>query len=110
MWMLLLNPVTARAEYRESLYCAETREALVAFVERERAPEPYEDEGYTKVFKKGSPLEYFNHPDEHEGPRLGDFRYIGTVEDWKIAAAHKYESMLQRLNRVSETGEIKTHE
>lgn len=88
MYLLYLNPMRDRTEARRLVARAETREALMAFVEREIA-EPYIDAGerrithetdmiaqmagglvdehipgwrWQKTFRKGGPLEWFNPP------------------------------------------------
>ena len=60
---LVLNPVTARAEYLAAVATARTLEALQAWEAQQRAAEPYDDEhGYHCVYAKDSPLARFNPP------------------------------------------------
>lgn len=75
MFVLLANPMRDRCEVVRPVARASTREALIAFIARERV-EHYVDEfpgghgnelersyAFHKVFRKGGPLEWFNMPD-----------------------------------------------
>ena len=67
MWILYLNDMRfPKIEMTVAVARANTREALVAFLERERV-ESYRDERddglhWGKVHRKGGPLEWFNRP------------------------------------------------
>jgi hypothetical protein len=73
MWVLQLNSIYSRCEEREILFRAETREELIAFLNREKV-EPYTESGpggygneggvceFNKSYRKGGPLENFNPP------------------------------------------------
>lgn len=81
---------------------AETKEALLAFVEAEKV-EPWVDENpgmanlnmtfrYYKVFRKGGPLEWFNGPDERS------FVEIDTPEEHaEKARQHRIAQLLTLL-------------
>ncbi len=61
MWILNLSNMTW-PKFENSLQAVawvDTREELEAFVERERV-ENYQDDGFSKNFRKGGPLEMFN--------------------------------------------------
>ncbi|KKL91237.1 hypothetical protein LCGC14_1896700 [marine sediment metagenome] len=72
IWALALNPMRGQVEERVPIARANTKEALQRFLEQEKVEE-YDDVGdnschpgqphtYTKVFRKGGPLEWFNWP------------------------------------------------
>ena len=61
MYFLCLNLMRGRAEETRILACAETRDALVVFMDRERV-EPYRDGQWLKTFRRGGPLEWYNPP------------------------------------------------
>ena len=70
VFALHLNPVTARCEDTCMVAASDDRDKLIAWYESQLAEKPYRDEdGYLKVFAKGSPLEMFNpiHESEFEG-------------------------------------------
>jgi hypothetical protein len=64
VYVLYLNPMSAHTEAKEA--------KLIAYYNSEKAPEPYSEEGaptfechgdshtWNKIFKKGSPLEWYN--------------------------------------------------
>ncbi len=66
MFILILNHMRDRIEACSPRACAETKEAIEAFLARETAPAVYDDveDGHTwrKTFKKGSQLEWMNPP------------------------------------------------
>jgi hypothetical protein len=62
VWILQLNDMRdARVEWMTPVCCADSREELEAFVEREKV-EPYKDGTWGKSFRQGGPLEWFNQP------------------------------------------------
>lgn len=86
MWILVLNDMrSSNVEIIGPVARAETREALEAFVERERV-EGYRDGKWGKTFRKDGPLEWFNPPWAHERSR--HFVDVGTLED-QIAEASR---------------------
>jgi hypothetical protein len=94
MFVLTLNDMRD-AHYEDlSLVCtAPTKEELEAFLEREKV-EPYKGEGpntyrgsieYSKTFREGGPLEWFNSPSSvipciHEVVTIDEF--IGQAADY----------------------------
>ncbi len=106
MWVLYLNPMRDRTEARHPICRAETREALEAFLARETV-EPYTDEEpdlyfpsgvkrWSKVFRKGGPIEWYNPPfSAGEGPID-----IGTVEDFLVFMREKWEREYLALMKV----------
>ena len=69
IYRLILNPVTANYESTNLLAIAASEEELEEWYKGELAEEKYIDNGYTKSFKKGSPLEMYNPVEfgEHTG-------------------------------------------
>lgn len=90
MWILQLNSIFDRAEERTPLTRAETREELIAFVQRETV-EPYIETGpggygngggvciFNKCFRKGGMLENFNPPAGPEDPSC--YINVRTIEE-----------------------------
>jgi hypothetical protein len=85
MWVLQLNSIYEKAESRDILFRAETKEELIAFVVRESV-EAYVDVEenspkytYTKRFRKGGPLEGFNPPDSINDPSC--YVNVRTLEE-----------------------------
>ena len=70
VWKLIMNPMMGRTEENRLVALSYDRQTLIDWMEAEKAPEPYYDEGpsffhggnleYYKVFKKDGPLEWFN--------------------------------------------------
>ena len=75
LFKLVLNPMTCRCE--EEIVCAISDDInrLKEFLKGEFEKEPYDDSGYRKVFKKGSPLEWYN-------PHRGGLRQNTISEEW----------------------------
>ena len=67
-WVLFMNDMRfPQIENHDVVCMAETREELIALLERERV-EPYKDDKWCKVHTKGGPLEWMNSlDDEHNG-------------------------------------------
>ncbi len=66
LWILQLTDKRRLCAPKMYPICkAKTKEALIAFVEREKC-EPYVDGGLGKVFKKGGPLEWFYAPESDD--------------------------------------------
>lgn len=97
-----------RDEHYENSYriaaWAETKEALLAFVEAEKV-EPWVDENpsmvnlngtfmYSKVFRKGGPLEWFNGPDHRS------FIEIDSPEEHAEKARQQRTAQLLTLLKV----------
>lgn len=104
MYILQLNPMTDKYERLSAVACAETAEALSAFVESERV-EPYSDGdglnmcggALTKYFRKGGPLEFFNPPD-----REGCIVDVGTEDDWAERARESYRAQMRQLHKPND--------
>lgn len=96
MWALRLNPMTDRAERVDIVAIADTREALERLLENESVPN-YKDGGYSKNFRQGGPLEWFN-------PPLGGQAWIdvdaiidvGTADQWAQRARDQFHEMERR--------------
>lgn len=69
---LLLNPMTDRTEATRLVAIAEYRSEIESLLRDERV-EPYKDDNWHKVYRKGGPLEWYNAPD-------GIFTELGIVE------------------------------
>ena len=92
MFVLMANPMRDRFEVLRPVARGSTREALIAFIARERV-EHYVDEfpgghgnelernyAFHKVFRKGGPLEWFNMPDINAAIGLAQMRkYPGEL-------------------------------
>jgi len=88
MWLLRLNNMQNHTEDATIVAWAETKEALEAFIARERV-EPYDDGGentfsgstcaWRKSFRKGGPLQWFNPLETSYGAPA--FSNVGTLED-----------------------------
>jgi hypothetical protein len=105
MWILRLNDM--RDDHFESLrpaFRAETREALVALVERETVPGGYttHDGRWGKTFRAGGPLEWYNPPSPSFGEpcpgvvcipsQPGNLVFVGSREDWLEQAGRAYDA------------------
>lgn len=79
MWVLCLNDMRSpKIEILQPVARAETKEALKAFLDREKV-EGYKDGQWGKGYRAGGPLEWFNAPydsDEHH-----HFVQIGSQQD-----------------------------
>lgn len=120
-WILILNDMRGRCEDMRPVARAETKEALVAFMERER--EPWEDTGekhqlhdtdsearvrgpfveripsyrWNKTFRKGGPLEWFNPP---FGDSPENFWNVGTEEDFAEQGRQAYRNKILPILEV----------
>lgn len=93
MYMLRLNRMTdAKCEWMTDVAYADTKEQLLAFLDRERV-EYYQDDQWGKVYRKGGPLEWFNPPTFDEE----SFVEIMTPEQWM----QRYYARLEGLMRVT---------
>lgn len=73
VFILHLNPVTDRCESTRIVAVSDDRNKLIDWYKSQRAEKPYrDDDGYLKVFRKGSSLEMFNpiKEDEFEGRNI----------------------------------------
>lgn len=81
LFAIHLNPVTARCEDTIMVAASGDHDKLIAWYESQLVEKPYRDEdGYYKVFAKGSPLEMFNPADISEIGR-NDFGH-GIEQAW----------------------------
>jgi hypothetical protein len=121
MFVLLLNDMrSGRIEDLTPVARAETKEELLALLEREKVEE-YTDEGdhvnsedhsfgisrsvstgyrYGKTYRKGGPLEWYNPPwevrtDQH-------FRNVGTREDWMKNAGMEFDENVGTVPTVDD--------
>ena len=96
MWVLLLNNMMAsQIEILTPIVRAETKEALQAYLDREKV-ECYRDGQWGKSFRQGGPLEWYNPPfDERES-----FVFVGTREDWAEQAAADWDAKVGALLSV----------
>ncbi len=78
IYYLVMNPVTDRAETGRITAASFYKESLINFYNNEFT-EPYDDDRFRKVFKKGGPLEWFNPLWTLEN--LDSFGH-GLKEDW----------------------------
>lgn len=107
-WLLQMNHMRGRTEDMVYICYAETKEELVELLEKERV-ETYQTEGenlysglktkWTKVFRKGGPLEWMNPPGEN---RQDNFIDIGTEEDWENRARLDYNNLLMSIPAIDQ--------
>jgi hypothetical protein len=122
-WVLILNDMRGRCEDMRPVARAETKEALLAFLEHERV-EPYKDDGmhtivhdtdtlaqmaggpvvekipqyyWNKTFRKGGPLEWFNPP---WGDSPENFVNAGTRDDHARRAAERFDRDIAQIPAV----------
>lgn len=101
MWVLQLNPMTANAERVVPVAGADTREALEAFLNLQLAEQPYQDGQWSKVFRQGSPLEWYNPPfGDQAFIHVPAFVDIGTEEDWAREAVEQYRAFRMEVYLV----------
>lgn len=84
VWILYLNDMrSAQVENVQPVARAESVEALMEFLARERVPSYLESHGYGhwgKNYRKGGPLEWFNPP--HDWDNAAHFRHLPRVVDY----------------------------
>lgn len=99
MWVLLLNDMRhAHIEQLTPVARAETKEQLIAFLQRETV-EPYQDDHWSKTFKKGGPLEWFNPPWSNEPEHYQD---VQSEDEWAEAARRRYRNTILCIPKVGE--------
>ena len=81
VYKLILNPMTDRAESRSLVAVSTDYEKLVQWYSSQKATEPYRDGQWYKVFKQGSPLEWFNPVFSLELNNLALFGH-GIADEW----------------------------
>jgi len=105
MFLLQLNPMTDRAQAIVAVLVASTREAIETYM-KDCEVEPYTDEGYHKVYRMGSLLEWFNppHPNGKVGIGHPSIIALGTEDEFAARAAAEarasYRSLLGRVANV----------
>jgi len=93
MWILQLNPMTGQAENVVPVVRAESREALEAFMVAESGP-MYMDGRWSKCFKQGGLLEWFNPPfGDQAFINVPCFVDIGTEDDWAARARERFQQI-----------------
>ena len=97
MWILQLNPMQGNAEQVSPVAYAETKEALILLLKRERT-EPYQDGQWHKCFRRGV-LEWFNDPGPNMEPWIGvqAFVDVGTEADWMRQASEEFQRLRSKL-------------
>lgn len=120
MWVLALNDMrSSKFEYIQPVFRAETKEALKAFVESHKVEhyttnntrvlnhttdqmagmtEVNDNYKFSKGFKFGGPLEWFNAPDEHN--ESGHYLDVGTEEDWMLTAKEEFKKQILTITEV----------
>lgn len=94
-YVIVLNPMRGAAEDLRPVAAFSELEEALAFYKGCLAPEPWTDDSkevedcygqkhdYTKAFRKGSPLEWFNEPFQVDfQERYSDAMGAGIVEHW----------------------------
>ena len=91
MWVLQLNDMrTPKVEMLSSVARAETKEELESFLESQKV-DSYEDEEYTKSFKKGGLLEWCNKPLSH---------HTGTFVDMDLWRKEWWEKNIMPIPEI----------
>ncbi len=110
IWALCLNPMRGQAEERVPVARATTKEALERFLAQEKV-EPYQDVDdnsnfpdrpytYTKYYRQGGPLEWFNEPTQPE-PTGNHFQQVPSEDDYVNVARTEWEQRIGFLPDVS---------
>lgn len=81
IYKLILNPMYDRAETRRLVAISTEYDRLVSWYRSQFVDDPYSENGYYKVFKKGSPLEYFNEAGSLNLNDGGSFGH-GIFDEW----------------------------
>lgn len=101
VWKLILNPMTRNTGDSELIAWSDDKDKLMDFYNDHKV-EPYKEEGHAsfechgnshtwrKVFKKGSPLEWYNPFDSEDGSP--NYYGQGLTSEWVN------EHMLDRIN------------
>jgi len=81
VYKLILNPMTANAEAGELVAASTDYQKLVDWYNSQKAPEPWRDGQWNKVFAEGSPLEWHNPADNLELNAPDIFNH-GIRDEW----------------------------
>lgn len=104
-WILYLNDMrSSKCEVLTKVCRADTREELVALLERESV-EMYRDGGWVKTLRKGGPLEWFNAPYSFDDDRHFvevDFAIDERVAMYRDQLKAEINSMLRGTPAVDE--------
>lgn len=95
MFVLFLNHMTGSYENSVAIARAGSREALEALLVRERV-EPYRDGNWSKTFRRGGPLEWFNAHDRIPNEHCG-IRDVGTADSWAAAARENFDRQVMSM-------------
>jgi hypothetical protein len=99
MFLLILNPMFGLAEEETILARAATREAIEELLWRETV-EPYVDASrWRKFFRKGGPLEWFNHPEAGTRRRRPIVEHPGRDEAMRLAG-EQWDEMMANIREV----------
>ena len=104
MFVLRLNPMQCNAEVTQPVARAETREALLDFMRRERVDPYTTDNRWNKCFRQDGPLEWFNDPGPSMEPWIGVSAIvdIGTRDDWMRVAGERFDIAMAELKSTTE--------
>lgn len=100
MFVLKMNLMRGRTEEVHPVARAETREGLVALMERERVP-VYSDGQWRKSFRQGGPFEWYNPPwgDPNVVGMFGEgIHDVGSEDDWAEDARQAYRTRVLGLH------------
>lgn len=107
-FVLFLNPVTDRLESCKPVAWSSDRESLVRWMLNQRhrgedgRPSHWKDGRFTKAFRKGSPLEWFNPVDEHAFDAQNDRPYARNSFGHGVQEHADVEEYLERKRREYE--------
>ncbi len=98
MWILQLNPMQCNAEQVSPVAYAETKEALILLLDKERT-KPYQDGQWHKCFRRGGILEWYNDPGPNmepwiDVPAIVD---VGKEDDWLRNASERFQRLRNGL-------------
>jgi hypothetical protein len=94
---LYLNRMTERTEHLSLVAVGTTLESIIAYEKSLRAPEPYQDGRWCKIYLAGSPLEWYNGPDCYDldpaslSYQLRGFHTIKSLDDYLAFYRKAYE-------------------
>jgi hypothetical protein len=95
MWILQLNDMRGRTENFRQVARGESKEALQAWVEREKV-ETYDDGIWRKSFPVGHPLEWCNTPWD-EGMHFPHYVDVGTLDEAVQGTIDDWNGIINRL-------------